>query len=72
MGKKHSFICSHTDSLTGNKKPRRKLFPDHSYIKCEMVPVINTNIIPLIVLCFSLFMIVVYEEEREIIPPKKV
>lgn len=56
MGKKHSFMCSQVDSLTGTKKPMMKLLPDHWYIKCARVPVRITNRIPRRVYFFNFFM----------------
>ncbi len=49
MGKNISFICSQTDSLTGNIKPAKKLLPVHSYIKWKTAPVIMAKRIPIIV-----------------------
>lgn len=58
MGKKINFICSHTDSLTGTKKPAIWLFPDQSYTKWESVPVVKTNRIPEIVNIFNSFILI--------------
>ena len=55
MGKNSSFICSHTDSLTGAKKPVIWLAPVHLYRKWESVPRIKTKTVPLkkeILSCF--------------------
>lgn len=45
-GKNKSFRCSHTDSLTGEKRAAAGIFPDHSYRKCRSVPKTAVNIKP--------------------------
>lgn len=71
MGKKHSFICSHVDSLTGKKNPRMKLFPDHSYTKWEIVPAIITNTAPMTTYRFNLFIDVFYAGNGEIFSKRR-
>ena len=46
MGNSASLICSHRLSLVANNNPATPLFPDHSYIKCDIDPKITVNITP--------------------------
>ena len=59
-------MCSHTDSLTGKRKPSIKLLPDHSYTKCERVPVSITKRIPKMEYAFILFIFPVYAKKRHL------
>lgn len=58
IGKKISFMCSHTDSLTGANSPTMNLLFDHSKEKCDSDPSIRTKSVPVIVYAFNCFNLV--------------
>lgn len=57
MGKKSSFICSQTDSLTGVKRPANLFWPVHSYTKWDRAPNVETRMPPVIRKSFKLLFI---------------
>lgn len=55
IGKNSNFMCSHTDSFIGVKRPTIAFLPDHWYKKWASVPVHRTKRIPIIVMRFRKF-----------------
>ena len=60
-GQNPSLRCSHTLSLTAENMPTMAWLPDHSKVKCRMVPRVIMKIIPVssyVRVCFVLFIVV--------------
>lgn len=56
IGKKSSFMCSHTDSFTGVNSPMTDCLLDQSYRKWDKLPAARTNRIPMMMPRFIHFM----------------